>query len=73
MNRRFIPAFTLLLALPAAAQSIYKCVDAAGNTLISNARMDKNCKTVVSGPDMSMPAPKAKAGGAGRYPEGARQ
>ena len=68
MNRRFVPVLAALLALPAGAQSIYKCVDANGNTLISNTRMDKNCKAVVSGPDMSMPAPKAKAGGAAANP-----
>ncbi len=52
------------LALPASAQTIYKCVDEKGGTLISNTRVDKNCKAIVSSPENSMPAPKAKASAA---------
>ena len=51
-----------VLALPAAANTIYKCTDASGGTLISNTRVDKNCKPVVTGPDSTLPAPKARPG-----------
>jgi hypothetical protein len=47
-------------ALPATAQTIYKCTDAGGGTLISNTKVDKNCKAVASSPESSMPAPKAR-------------
>lgn len=60
-------AFVLLLAalaMPAAAQTIYKCIDANGGTLISNARVDKNCKAVVSSPETTLPAPRARQAGA---------
>lgn len=60
MNCRLIPFVAAVLAWPVQAQSIYKCVDASGNTLISNARMDRNCKAVVTGPDSSVPAPRPK-------------
>lgn len=58
------------LALPVAAQTIYKCTDASGSTLISNTKVDKNCKAVVTGPESSMPAPKPRsaASGAGANP-----
>lgn len=56
------------LALPASAQTIYKCVDEKGGTLISNTRVDKNCKAIVSPPENSMPAPKAKAPSAASNP-----
>jgi len=66
------PACIALVAalLPGAvlAQSIYKCTDANGNTLISNARVDKNCKPVNSGPDISVPAPKARPAAAAGTP-----
>ena len=48
-----------LAAWPLSAQTIYKCVDAAGGVLISNNRVDKNCKPIVSAPENSLPAPKA--------------
>lgn len=57
-------SFALLLAaaaLPASANTIFKCTDESGGTLISNTRVDKSCKPVVSGPDSSVPAPKARA------------
>lgn len=53
-------AFALLLAsfaLPGFAQTIYKCVDATGGTLISTTRVDKNCKAIVSSPESTVPAP----------------
>ena len=60
--------YALLLAsfaLPATAQTIYKCTDASGGTLISNAKVDKNCKAVASSPESSMPAPKARSASSG--------
>lgn len=52
----------------AQANTIYKCTGADGGTLISNARVDKSCKAVVTGPDVSMPAPKGKPSGAAANP-----
>ncbi|WP_371324303.1 DUF4124 domain-containing protein [Dechloromonas sp. ZY10] len=48
-----------LVTLPASAQVIYKCVDAGGGVLISNHRVDKNCKPIVSAPENNLPPPKA--------------
>ena len=55
-------------ALPATAQTIYRCTDANGGMLISNTRVDKSCKAVVSSPDSTLPAPKARASGAAANP-----
>lgn len=68
MMRSTLALLLLPLALPAAAQTIYKCTDAGGGTLISNARVDKNCKAIVSGPDSSVPAPKPRPAGAAANP-----
>ena len=46
-------------ALPSWAQSIYKCTDASGATVITNSNSSKNCKLVSSGPDNTVAAPKA--------------
>ena len=62
MKRHTISILLASLALPVYADSIYKCIDANGGTLISNTRVDKNCKPVVTGPDSSMPAPKPRPG-----------
>jgi hypothetical protein len=64
MTRCILATLLAALAIPASAQSIYRCTDANGGTLISNTRVDKSCKPVVTGPDSSIPAPKAKPGGA---------
>ncbi len=61
MKRCTIALLLGTLALPAAANTIYKCTDASGGTLISNTRVDKNCKPVVSGPDLSLSTPKPRA------------
>ncbi len=57
-----------LLPLVASAQTIYKCTDENGGTLISNAKVDKSCKAIASGPETSMPAPKTKASGVAANP-----
>lgn len=69
MNR-FLPLVMMLMAgaTMAQANTIYKCSSADGGTLISNARVDKSCKAVVTGPDVSMPAPKGKPSGAAANP-----
>lgn len=61
MNRTLLAALLLPLASFAEAGTIYKCTTAEGGTLISNTKIDKNCKAVVSSPETSLPAPKARA------------
>ncbi|HXE38788.1 MAG TPA: DUF4124 domain-containing protein [Azonexus sp.] len=68
MTRNPLVLLLAALAMPAGAQTIYKCIDANGGTLISNARVDKNCKAVVSSPENSLPAPKARPSGAAANP-----
>jgi len=61
MNK-ILPALLLgLAAFGAQAGTIYKCASADGSTLISNTKVDKSCKAVVTGPDNALPAPKGKA------------
>ena len=64
MKRSPLALLLASLTLPVMADTIYKCVDANGGTLISNARVDKNCKPVVSGPENTLPAARPKAAGA---------
>ncbi len=65
MMRRSILALLLAAAsLSATAQTIYKCTDAAGGTLISNSKSGKNCVAVTSSADSSIAAPKARSGAA---------
>ncbi|MGE5386787.1 MAG: DUF4124 domain-containing protein [Betaproteobacteria bacterium] len=61
MKQTFIALMLLTGAYTAQAQggTIYKCTGADGATIISNTKMEKNCKAVVSGPDNALPAPKA--------------
>jgi len=69
MTRSSLALLIAALAMPVSAQTIYKCIDANGGTLISNSRVDKNCKAIVSGPESSMPPPpKAKSTGAAANP-----
>ena len=68
MTRSALALLFATIALPASAQTIYKCVDANGGTLISNARVDKNCKAVVNSETTIVPAPKARTGGAAATP-----
>lgn len=65
MTRSLLVTLLVSAALPATAQTIYKCTDANGGTLISNARVDKNCKAIVSGPEPSATPPKARPASAG--------
>jgi len=60
MTRSTLAILLALSAMPVAAQTIYKCTDAHGGTLISNARVDKSCKAVVSGAETSLPAPASR-------------
>ncbi len=62
IHRPGLPVLLLFLAIPSLvqAQTIYKCTDERGGTLISNSRVDKSCKAIVSTPENSMPAPKVK-------------
>ena len=61
MRRSTVALLLAVLSLPLMAQSIYKCTDAGGGTLISNTKLDKNCKVVGGAPESSMPAPKARS------------
>lgn len=61
MTRRLLVLLLAAGAWPAVASTIYKCTDESGGTLISNAKVDKSCKAVVSGPDSAIPAPRPKA------------
>jgi DNA polymerase III delta prime subunit len=64
MTRSTLATFLVVLALPASAQTIYRCTDANGGMLISNTRVDKSCKPVVITQDATIPAPKKPAGAA---------
>jgi hypothetical protein len=68
MTRLLFAMLFTSLALPVAAQTIYKCTDENGGTLISNTKANKNCKAVSSSPESSMPAPKARSSGAAANP-----
>ena len=68
MTRLLFAMLFTFLALPVAAQTIYKCTDEHGGTLISNTKVNKNCKAVSSSPESSMPAPKARSSGASANP-----
>lgn len=68
MKRSPLALMLATLTLPVMADTIYKCVDANGGTLISNTRVDKNCKPVVSGPDNALPAARPRAPSAAANP-----
>lgn len=65
MTRSLLATLLTMLALPVAAQTIYKCTDANGGTLISNAKVDKNCKAIASGSEPAVAAPKARPAASG--------
>jgi hypothetical protein len=56
MTRRPLALLIALLPLYASAQVIYKCTDASGGTVISNARVEKNCKAIVTAAENPVPA-----------------
>ena len=68
MTRLLLATLLTLLVRPVAAQTIYKCTDEHGGTLISNTKVNKNCKAVSSSPESSVPAPKARPSGAAANP-----
>ena len=68
MNRTFLALLLAGSVLTAEAGTIYKCVGADGGTLISNTKVDKSCKAVVSGPDSTVPPTKAKSAAANPTP-----
>jgi len=72
MTRSPLALLIALLPLSVSAQTIYKCVDAGGNTTYASARIDKNCKVISSSPENSPPAQaKARPAGAAANPSSA--
>lgn len=69
MTRSSLVLLIAWLPFSASAQTIYKCIDASGGTVISNARVEKNCKAIASGPENAVPAPpKARPASAAANP-----
>lgn len=72
MMRACVALLCAFAALPAAAQTIFKCIDANGGTLISNTRVDKNCKAMISNTESFAPPtparPTARPAGASANP-----
>ena len=68
MTRCSLALLLALVPFAASAQTIYKCTDANGSTTYSSSRLEKNCKVISSGPENSLPAPKAKPAGAAANP-----
>jgi hypothetical protein len=64
MTRCSLALLLALVPFAVSAQTIYKCTDANGSTTYSSSRLEKNCKVISSGPENSLPAPKAKPAGA---------
>jgi hypothetical protein len=64
MSRSALALLIAAVTMPVSAETIYKCIDINGGTLISNTRVDKNCKAIVSGPESpaqaSVPASRAR-------------
>ncbi len=68
MKRSSLALLIALTPFSVSAQSIYKCTDANGSTTYSSSRLDKNCKVISSGPENSLPAPKARPAGVAANP-----
>lgn len=69
MNRSSLALLIALLPLSVSAQTIYKCIDASGGTVISNSRVEKNCKAISTGSENAMPAqPRARSPGTAANP-----
>ena len=60
MNRILVTLLTGLFAASAHA-TIFKCTVDDGSEVISNKRIGKSCKVVVTDAENTLPAPKAKA------------
>lgn len=64
MMQRVLASLLLVsTAFPVSAQTIYKCVDANGSTLISTSRSGKDCKAISSSSGSSMSAPQRASTG----------
>lgn len=61
MKRTLIALMLTTSAYAVEGGTIYKCTGADGGTLISNSKIDKNCKAIVTGPDNALPAPPKAA------------
>lgn len=61
MTHKLIPLLCALLPVAVHAQTIYRCTDASGGVLISNARVDKNCQAIAVENHNTLPAPRPKA------------
>jgi hypothetical protein len=70
MTRIAIACLIGAVSLPVAAQTIYKCVDDNGGTLISTTRANSACTAVVSAPETAMPAPRARPASTNPTPAG---
>ena len=68
MTRFFIAPILAILSLPVAAQTIYKCLDENGGTLIAATRLDKSCKPVVNAETSAPPSSKAPRASAAPTP-----
>ncbi|MDR2838856.1 MAG: DUF4124 domain-containing protein [Azonexus sp.] len=68
MIRTTIAFLLVAVSLSATAQTIYKCVDENGGTVISNTRINKECKAVVSTPENTLPAPAPRPRSAAANP-----
>ncbi len=69
MTRCPLALLLVFLPLSASAQSIYKCIDAAGGITYASSKLDKSCKVVASGPENTLPAPpKPKTGNVASHP-----
>ncbi len=64
MTRSILALLLAATSFTSSAQTIYKCTDAGGGTLISNSKVNKNCVAVAGGSDSSTSAPKARSGAA---------
>lgn len=68
MTRAPFVLFFLMVSPLVLANTIYKCTDGDGNTLISNTKVEKNCRPVVGVQESALPAPKARISAATASP-----
>ncbi len=60
MTRLTIALLLASLSLPVTAQTIYKCTDASGASIVSNSRVEKNCKAITNVSEVALGMSKAK-------------